>query len=137
MILLVNRSVPSWLLRSKKHLTNNMTVYMFTIYKDQREGRSVSLRSLTYSIHCMPELSNLAVCTCFPGFVLCFAFRTRLSRPSKRIKSSVLFTAKLRSLDAILHYLPYEARPFQSFSRPGGGSEAQMPKIEVNINQLK
>ena len=32
MILLVNRSVPSRLLQSKKHLTNNITVNMFTIY---------------------------------------------------------------------------------------------------------
>ena len=35
--------------------------------------------------------------------------------------------------------LTYQARPFQSFARSGGGggSEARMPKIKVNINRLK
>ena len=32
---------------------------------------------------------------------------------------------------------PYKARPFQSFARPEGGSEARMPKIKVNVNRLK
>ena len=32
---------------------------------------------------------------------------------------------------------PYQARPFQLFTSPEGGSEAQPPKIKVAINRLE